>query len=263
MRLITLISVLLALGFSACNKKESTTPTPPVNVGINNGMGDGPTKIHGYLYASYKKTVYSGSGNYFSSNLYALANFGDPKRNLMSNFDHAKEGSTFFSGSDQPNVSVGTVNFSGLVFNNSSTTNYFMSSTQYALSDLSPSWSTRGNGPFKPISISLPRLFPQITSTSKGDTTSRNNDYTIQVSNFISNYDSVVVRIQNTNFEVSKRIGKESNTITFTKGELASMYSSYCTISYMAFNYSNMTVEDKKYVFELGNKLDLQLYIKY
>jgi hypothetical protein len=254
-----LVAVTLFVQFSCTKKSDKISKEePPVNKELSNGLGSNFSKINGYLYASMKKSSYGGSGFYYS--LRAFASFGDPVRNLMSNYDHVNENTFFMEFENQPNITVGNVKFSDIQIGSKGTTIYNYNSNQSnSAIAISSSWDTEGNGPFKPIDLSVKRGFPQINSTSFVETISKNNDFTINTSNFVSNYDSVVVKIYVGSITITKRISSASSTITFKKEELSGFYNSYPYISYMAFNYSNMTVEDKSYVFELSNRLELPI----
>ena len=261
MRFTTYLVAIILLSLFSCDKNKDKVPDEEtlVTTELSNGIGANTSKIHGYLYASIKKSI--SGGNYIYYYLRAFACFGDPARNLMSNFEHYSDNTLFFGSENQPNVTVGTVKFSNIQIGSKGSTTYNYSNNQSnPFGATSPIWDTEGNGPFKPFDVTVKRGFPQINLTVNGDTISRNTDFTINMANFISNYDSVVVKIYSGSITITKRISSASNTLTFKKEEFASFYT-YANISYMAFNYSNMTVENKAYIFELSNKLEMPLII--
>ena len=262
MRLIASLATLSLLIFTSC-KKDNDEPKeePLANIAVNNGLGRSPNQIHGYLYASVKKTIYSYGSTYLSVRLSGF--FGDPSRNLMANLDHVTDNSLFFDNKSQSNVSVGALTFMDTyVFGSKNTTNYSYSNNQYNEYDaIACKWTSEGNGSFVPINLAIARGFPKITTAMIADTISRNSDYTVNLSNFILNSDSVIIRIiGGGSNNITKRVASSTAAITIKKEELANLYSSG-TISFMAFNYSNTTIESKTYVLELSRKLEIPLFV--
>ena len=262
MRIVLGLPLVFFMTFFSCNKKNdaSIKEEAPQNISLNNGLGSTPQKINGYMYASFRKSVYNYGSSYSSLRIFAF--FGDPERGLLRNLDHITDNTTFGDNTTQPNVSVGQISFAGFSMGNKNTTSYSYSSTQvFDYTGISCGWTTEGNGSFKALNTLVSRGFPKITTDMKGDTTSKSADYIVKFSNFISNYDSVIVKINSGSSSLIKRVGSTSGSVTFKAEELSSQYYSSTTLSIMAFNYSNMTVEGKSYLLELSNKLDLQLII--
>lgn len=257
--------------FISCNKNKTTT-TPadpePITTDMANGLPDNPKKINGYAFAQTLVNLNSGNTNGF---VYLFAMFGDPTRNLIANYDHFSNNQrSVNSTNDRGNVSVGDLSFNGLMLNNFGSVVYqqtsnFASSLNYA------NWHSDGNLSFKPLNLSVARGFPAIKQPSASATSSYSigisKDLTITFSDFISNYDSVCVTMNDyssgsNGYKIRKTVSSVSNSITFSQTELSVLNTTpYGNINFVAYNYSNKTIEDKIYVFELSNRLNMTLVI--
>jgi len=254
---------------ASCNKNKATTlpaDPEPVTTDIANGLPDNPKKINGYAFAENVITYNNGSPNPY---VYLMALFGDPARNLIANYDHFTNSQRPISVSnDRENVSVGTLSFNGVPLYNGGSVIYQQNSTMSNVIYNSANWLSDGNLSFKPINTAIPRGFPIINHSTMLPTTysiSLSKDFSIDFSNFISNYDSVSVSLSSSSFsqyQIKKTLSSASNSITFSKTELSVLYTTtYGNITFAAFNYSNKIIEDKIYVFELSNRINMTLVI--
>ncbi|MCE3259227.1 MAG: hypothetical protein K0S12_868, partial [Bacteroidetes bacterium] len=241
--------------FSACKKEspaKAETPAP-VSTSLADGMGS-TTTVSGYLYSSLN-TSFSWSGNSF---FYAA--FGDPARKLLGTYDHYNDFTIFGGSNNFGNIDVGQVTFA-----NSYTLfkNLFNPSVNYTgntnlFTPTTNNWSIEGNGTFKPFNINISRGYPSLANTFTLSPVSRTNAYTIDLTALASNYDSVIVEISNngsSSFGNPRRRLGNAGTVTFNTSELSNLYtSSSGQIKICVFNYSNITIEDKRYIFELAKK---------
>lgn len=265
---------VFALLVLACDKKKTSTSTPSaVTTELADGLPDNFRAINGY-FCGDARTNYSGS--YTTASLTFYAAFADPARNLMANFNPITDQILFNNNNGNAgNVSVGSVFISGMQVPSSSFfTNEFHyfnnnSGTQQNF-NYSPQISMQGNGTFKPMNLSVKRGYPKISlASSTSYSLSLSQNFVVDVGPIASNYDSLTVSLgySGANGNLRKTIASgNTTTITFTSAELsnAGLYpGNNYTINFMGFNYSNITVEDKVYVFELINKGSFYLYITY
>jgi len=255
--------------FISCNKNKAITPPAdpePVTTDITNGLPDDPRKINGYFYAGNAVNIYSGNN---SIGVYEYAVFGDPSRNLMANYNHLTNTSRFSGNqNDVGNVSDGDLFFNGMMIGSAGNTNYMQSNSYGGSSNSSAHWVSSGNLSFKPIDLTVPRGFPTIIQPAYTTySLNRGADLTINFSNFISNYDSICVALSDygstgAQYKIRKAISSGVNSITISQTELSVLSTtSYGNITFAAFNYSNKIIEDKIYVFELSNRINMTLVI--
>jgi hypothetical protein len=270
---VLLASVLL---LSSC-KKDKTEPTPtpeqpavvaPATTDMANGMPSNKKTLNGYLYAGYE-VDYNGlvSTNIFNS----FAVFADPARDLAANYDHQKDKITNGGSANVGNVTVGDVSFSGnTLFHSASNTSTDISRLITSANfDYGTRWTTQGTTNFKALDLLVTRGFPLIANQSSVDIVSISQGFTVNLTNFISNSDSVTVRVSNfaskNGFSgIQKTVASSASaSIVFTSAELSSVLAANQPgyIFYRAFNYSNKTVENKVYLFELSNKLERKLTV--
>jgi hypothetical protein len=259
-----IVLILVQYIFISCSKTE--IPKPPEaaktsNTSLASGLGNDPSKISGYLYADASR---NSTSLYYNLTTYAA--FNEPDANLSAGFNHHTDNKV--SGVNiSGNISVGnTINFSnhplfqvfsGTTPSTSSNVNYFGISSITGLAQ--PSWITPGNGPFKPLNTVISRGFPVISDTTTSIKTlsaSIAKGYTLAVINKIINYDSLVVRLETTSANYVQKTFLPGEVVTFTTAELNRFSSqfSYGYLSLYAYNYSNQTISDKKYLFELSTK---------
>jgi hypothetical protein len=257
-----LIPILIVF-LSSCEKKKTIAETPPtITTNLASGLLENPSSINGYVYAS--QTNNSSSSNYS----YYYAVFGDPARNLMINYNHFNDqiGNSGFNNADRGNVQVGSnitiagYNITAQVIQSSGSfgeVHYFnFISNSF---NTNASIRTDGNGSFKPLNFTISRGYPKIlTSSSTQFTANVKQNYNLDISNLISNFDSLIVRISSNGspyINVMKNVVAGAKTITFSSQELSGVsQGSYLNLYFQAFNYSNITIEDKRYIFELANK---------
>lgn len=254
---------LCLVPFFSCEKEkiEKKEQHVPVTTNMNNGLPDSPV-INGHFYACCNTQSFNGS---VSRSQIFHASFGDPAKELLKNFDHLSD-VALFSSTDMGNVSVGEVwvsDFSLRGINSGNTFRYSGTGSNTNF-NYSTAVSIGGNGSFVPFNLTVPRGFPVITVPATTFTLSRSAGGTIDVGSFISNYDSVIVRFSQSSFStnIKKRINHSTSLISFTDSDLSTLSTGqYQQLSFLAFNYSNKTVQDKSYVFELCNKTSLYITI--
>lgn len=268
-----LIATLVFLTFCKKDKKTETPSSPsepaPATTEMASGFPMSKTSVNGYFYACYEATYTS---NFLlGANITAFAVFGNPSRNLMANFNHQTDVVIPNTESGNfGNVAMGQVTFSGYQLNEiaSSTSTDFIKTTSAGNFNFGTNWNIGGASGFSPFALTVPRGFPVIEDRLGKDTLSLNKDFTIEFNGFISNFDSVTVRISNTsnkftNIAVQKTVGKVDR-VTFKAAEFSNLVtSSNATIYFRAFNYSNKKQDSKTYIFELSNKHRRDLMIKY
>ena len=261
---LSFVSVLLttsALCFFSCHKKDDEIKTPEViNTELSDGFTDSRKSINGYLYSCLQANQYSSASiNY---NMIGFATFSDPAKNLMGNFNHYNNINSISSSTNAGNIDVGDV-YLATSFQKFSQGNFQLSyqqnlSSQNAFSP-NPYWLTEGNGSFKPLNITIPKGYPVLNyNTVSISNISKSTDFTINFGNNISNYDSLIIILQDgmtSSGNKKKILAKGSQSVTFSAQELSYFSASnYGKLSFYAYNYSNITVNSKVNVFELGNQ---------
>jgi hypothetical protein len=270
-----LLIIAASLAWS-CKKKDPTpaTPpaspgTPPVTTNLESGLPANSTSIDAYLYAGYLTDV-SYASDY---NLSMFSAFAGSSRNLFTNYDHRNDKQLIPGNADlRGNSDVGNVTFSGNAISKSaSPTNsaYYTSSVLSSTTSLTK-WKVDGGNGFVATEVDITRGYPLVMAPPATGI-SVNAGFAFKVSDFISNYDSVNVRLTAYNkapygFHVEKTVASSADSIRFTKAELTPAYPSYqyLYLTIKAYNYSHKTISDKKYVFELSNKVyNKPMYLGY
>lgn len=253
------ILMCLLVLFQACRKKsneqQAVVDAPKVSTELRSGLPDNSRVIHGYFYSSVKSSF--GGSSYARS--YAI--FNDPGADLMITYDHNFDNTSFL----QPtlgNIDAGEVLFSGMPLftqNGGDRLSYLMIGTPTTSGNAGPtSWKTDGNGTFKPIDVVLQRGMPVVAnySTVANMNISRSTGITFNVADIASNFDSLIVSVSYSSTMIKKKIIAGTPVIEIKSSELSAFAASgYASISIYAYNYSNKTVEDKVYVFELSAKI--------
>ena len=261
--ILIIASALLIV--SCKNKKKSAiTDTPEaVNTEIVNGLPDNPKLVNGYLYSCNQTTKYANSSSFYYS-FYVYVAFSDPARNILATFNHFSN-SKNFSSNNGGNIDVGSVSLNQNTINKN-----FLSSELYYTSNLSgqsfsntnASWSTVGNNTFKPINVSLSRGYPLINTNSLivNTTVLKSQDLYINFGNYISNFDSLIVSLEDGMSRVIKKtVPVGSNSVTFTTSDMINLNtSSYGKIKFVALNYSNMIINNKLNLFELNTQYSIE-----
>lgn len=260
--------------FAFCKKDKKTDPEPatpsePATTEIASGLPANKSSINGYLYATVSVT-YANMGFPTNGINKCFTVFGDPARNLMSNYDHYLDKSRRSNNTlEHPNVTVPNVTFSGanLSLSASSTTpeNSFSGFT----SNISnPEWTISGAASFQDLGVLIPRKFPKIKARTNMDTLFLDRNFVIQLDTALfGNMDSLNVRISNSTsenaFGIQKTVAGNAGNITFNVSEYGSLSASaYAFIWFRAYNYSNKRQSNKTHVFELSSKARMPLMIK-
>jgi hypothetical protein len=262
-----LIFLGIVLCAFSCKKETPKVEEPePVNTQMTRGLPANPKKINGYLYAGF--TTYINSYSVPDNRLTMFASFGDPARALTSNYNHYTESNQFLGGNNQSNVSVGNIYFNNFtIISNGST--FYNYTTNYAVNfNFEARWATSGKGSFLAQDEVIPSKFPvvNISAVSTKTVINKNDDFVLNLNSFASNYDSVCVVI-NTNMydysQIKKVVPAGVSSIVFSKSELTALYpGSNTTITYAAFNYSNKTINDKVFIYELANRANITTYVQ-
>lgn len=264
MKRLTIIPALLLYLLAGCKKEKEAVATE-VPEELTTEMSAGlPEKrnANGYFYAR----VHTNSLGIYILNLYAI--FNDPGGNLLSTYNRVSNSSVF--NKNLGNVSVGTVKMSNYTVSSFTlgTTSIIYNRANLPLSSVLPdiSWKMEGNSSFKPLDQPVPRGFPAIGNVVSSSSISLQQGYVLNLAGTVSNCDSVIVTLSgNQSFtKVSKRIGSQGSSVTFSNSEL-SVFSGavggYITRTIQACNYSHRTVANKLYIFEMDNKSDVMLNV--
>lgn len=257
---IYFLAVSFALTIVSC-KKEKPAPVPDeptITTEMAAGLPPNHTAINGYLYCSFSLLQYS---TFYQQFFYSA--FSDPTRNLMAGYNHVQENFSFNNSSKSGNIDVGEVEFNGStilnrnIFSNSVT--YNLNSGSNPVFNPSASWRIEGNGAFKAFNLPVTRGFPLISQTYSPTSISKSAGYEFTVSPVVSNFDSLVISIGDGNTslpKVRKGVLAGATSVSFTPADLSPLYiSTYGTFHIYAYNYSNKTIENKVYVFELSHKM--------
>jgi hypothetical protein len=242
---------LLPIIVSCSKKSKSPVQDPLISTDMANGLGDNPNAINGYFYVAQR--------DYGSSTIYTTiyASFSDPKKKLMTGYNHFNENSSFSSNNTQGNIDVGNIFFNNWLFLNKNSFNpnvtYSANNSNGSYSS-SAAWKTDGNMSFKPLDLIVSRGFPTVSTTTFAPI-SKSAGCTINLSTYANNYDSLTVVItDNSSTQIKRRVDATVSSITFSSAELNQLYSNYGSVWFYAYNYSNKTVENKSYIFELSYK---------
>jgi len=263
-KILPLIAVVILM--ANCKKKDdpqtpepSTPATPAVTTPIANGLPSEATAIDAYLYSGYKRDV-----SYMSDfNLSMFSVFGTTSRNLMANHNHQTDEPVFAVADLRGNVDLGDVTFSGNAINKSAspTNSQYFTSTVKTSTTATAVWETPKGGRFNALSISIDRGYPQIKVPTEYHIRT-NNGIAFKISDLVSNYDSVSFYLSSSQlgaggFSLEKKYGSNKDSVVFSHNDLAGTYPAYQNLylSIRAFNYSNKTISNLKYVFELSNKV--------
>jgi hypothetical protein len=256
MRKSVCLIALSCVVFTTC-KKEKDEPGETaelITTEVQNGLPQYPTQINGYMYADF---VSNGNGT-DQGRYQGFAGFGDPARNVMSNYNHYTDQMRFSqSFENQVNVQVGNVYFNNRILsrNQGGSVNYNLFSDGISFFDKSATWTADGNKSFVAFNRSVPRGFPLVADAPNTSTVSISAGYEVDLSaSRIQNYDSVSVVIGHqfgTNVRKTVAAGK---SVVFTTSELQQQGTSYVQTSIKAFNYSHFTVQNKTYVVELAKE---------
>jgi hypothetical protein len=265
MKRLKITALCACLAFFSCKKTENKMPEEPelVTTELRNGFPDNPALIKGYFYASVKNYNYNSSGS-IDVRCYCILN--DPAKDLLGTFEH-------FNDNIQFNGSAGNIAVGDVTFNNVSLkTNSFGNSLNYTQNTSflslpgSAVWKTEGNGSFKALNLNISRGFPVLvntyTNTSQFYQVSISNGYKVELGNNVSNYDSLVVALSFSGKTVKKRLITGAASVFFSSNELSVFSNNYSgLLTIYAYNYSTKMVENINYIFELSNKLQVNMQV--
>ncbi len=234
-----------------------------VTTELRNGFPENPDLINGYFYASAKKYQYNSSSS-IDLRTYCILNA--PAKDLLGSFDHFNDNFQFNGSAG--NVAVGDVSFNGTSLKTNSfgnSLNYIQNSNFLGTID-SAVWKTEGNGSFKALNLNISRGFPVLvntyTSTSQSYPVSISNGYKVELGNNVGNYDSLVVALSFGSKTVKKRLTAGAASVFFSSNELSVFSNNYSgLLTIYAYNYSTKMVENINYIFELSNKLQVNMQI--
>lgn len=266
------IALVLAAGLALAACQKTKTPVVPEEqtqtTELANGFPDNAANIHAYLFAAF---VYNGNSSFNNTYVTSYCAFRDPSGDLLSTYNHITGSTNFnFTTSDAGNIDVGNVQFNNqqLFENNTGNAFFYRNSSSFAaFSSLNPQWVTQGNGPIKPLNLTITRGFPKFAafpSSSTNYTLSAQQGFTLPVSGNYSNFDSVSCAIGypgSTN-SVRKSVAAGASSIVFSAADLSPVGSNFSMPFYITlFNYSNMTIDSRKHVFELSTQYAGTAYI--
>ncbi len=252
---VSIISLILFA--SACKKKEFVQPDEPLLSSAQTKGLPQDKKISGYFYAEQIK--------YFRQNnhdtyVFLYSAFREPAADLVAGYDHNSNNESASNSASFGNINVGRV-----IYNNTFTLSAQSIPKKFAYSyasvifpDTSAGWSIEGNRTFGPIKISPSRGFPKLDDldTAPFERVSKTG-FTLDIAHRASNYDSLVVIMEDyfSRIQIAKRIGPSCAAI-FSEEELKALYqwTPYGYITICAYNYSNIMIENRVYVFELAKK---------
>ncbi len=259
---LIILSIATAAMLFSCKKKEPEPEEPAlINTSMADGFPENYKSINGYLYSGIQTYQYSGSSvNYYS---FSYVAFCDPTKNLVSSYNHYTNQKNFSTNVPFGNIDVGNVTFNGAnVWKSSSNFELFYGgnfNSNVTFLNYNAAWSTDGNKTFKPLNLSISKGHPIIVTSALNIATSisKNSNYTINIGNNISNYDSLIILFEDGNSigKIRKVLAKNTTSVTFTPQEMSVLNtSSYARINIYAYNYSNMTIDSKINLFELSNQ---------
>jgi len=253
-QIVLILSLFLLIG---CRKQEITVPeeeelkSEPMKKGIVNKCDS----IHGYLTA-YQQFQLPNNNIIYQYNAY----FGDPARNLLSNYNRFENYSYAPEEQDRANLKLGSVQF------NSTTLSWFagqVSSYNYYQNNstkikINPEWKVQGNKTFTGFTVNVDRGFPVIKDSTTITTHSLStNSMIFDLSDHFENCDSMMVWItQSSGYYIPmiRRIVHSSQpVVTFSDIELSNLQAGYIySLKFKAYNYSYFMKDNKRYVFEMG-----------
>lgn len=259
---ITLALSALAI-LCACHKTKTPeiTETPTETTEMKSGLPDNNFDVHGYMYAGFTRFNTNMSGDYGTLNCYCAMR--DPSGDLLSTYNHYSGSTSFAFGPNAGNIDVGVASFNNMqLFKNNTGQSLFYQtngSGNVSFAGLQSNWKTNGNGVFKPVDLTVPRGFPKVTTFPDNATynITVSQGFTFAITGNYSNYDSIACTIGyfNSFTAAHKAVAAGASSIVFSPSDLAniSMYSNL-PVYIALFNYSNKTIENKKYVFELSTQ---------
>lgn len=261
---INSLSIITLLFLFSCAKKEKPYEQPVViNTELSDGFPENIKAINGYLYSGVQTYQYSSSSMYFYT--FAYAAFSDPARNLLVPYNHYSNNKNFSNNNvGIGNIDVGIISLNGNTVNKNIQSNFEVYYGQnfnnnVSFLNLNANWLSEGNKTFKPLNIIINKGHPiiAVNSFSISTTISKNTNFTVNIGNNVTNYDSLIVILEDGNFNsrIRKVLPKNALSVTFTTQEMSLLSNtSNGKLGIYAFNYSNKTVDSKVNLFELSNQ---------
>jgi hypothetical protein len=266
MRAVFFIFIILCVTVS-CKKKEIVVePEELISTEMKPGLPEKPGEINGYLYSAYVK--YAGNNYWYFIN---YSTFSDPPKNIMDGFSRFYDQLNYLGPKYYGNVDVGLVNANNLLLSkNSFSPNFTYSGSQqtyFIPEGTSCRWNTEGNRSFKPMEVNTLRTYPGLTVSATPSVVSKSSGITINLEGIASNYDSLVVFImdQSSSYSVIKKpVGPDVKSVTFKPSDFSIFSSSfvYGALGFHAYNYCHQVIDNRLYVFEMGNKLSRNITIE-
>ena len=155
----------------------------------------------------YSQRVYlTFSLSYFYSFKYAA--FSDPARNLLVPYNHYSNNKNFSNNNvGIGNIDVGIISLNGTTVNKNIQSNFEVYYGQnfnnnVSFLNLNANWLSEGNKTFKPLNIIINKGHPiiAVNSFSISTTISKNTNFTVNIGNNVTNYDSLIVILEDGNF---------------------------------------------------------------
>jgi hypothetical protein len=254
---------LIFLSFVGCKKETVEVPEErsPVNTELISSIPGKPDSIHGYLYAGYWFQRLPKSS---TQTLTTYAVFGDPARNLCANFNHFEDSPLPKPDKNQGNISSSGVTFNTVPLTASYQLYYYLKNTGYYLFDNKAVWASKGNTTFLPLNQNITKGFPKIVDTLITQELKISNGFTVHTNKYFGGCDSACVTIKSSYFTqpfLQKSVVANSS-VYFAPEELNFLRAdSSARLTLGAFNYSYIILNDKRYLFELSNKMESRLLI--
>jgi len=259
LKIILIVAIYFALVISGCKKEEIATAEkePRITGEMLSGLPGDQDTISGYLYADHSKT---GSNDH----LYLYAAFRDPSDKLLTSYNHYYNNTYgLINKAAFGNVNVGSVIFDNNRTLGASTTKpsfQYYYNAQFIFAGLTAGWTTESNKTFGPINVIVERGLPLMSLDSGAIDEVSMNGFTLAVNGRVSNYDSIVVLIDdNVGFTSPLRKGRGAGNapIIFSENDFKGFWKGNTSgsISVFAFNYSHKVIDNRLYVFELSKKI--------
>jgi hypothetical protein len=199
-----------------------------------------------------------------------FAEYSDPPRNLLSNFDH-EIAEIRRENPIKPNINVGAVQYGDITTaTEESETSVFYWKNRFGpvKVESSAEWKIMGNRSFYPMSVSIQRGIPKLINYDKLSKTRIILDsvFRIDLRDFISNFDSAVVTIKTGDDDseiAKKRTSANDPVVFFSKTDLSFLETHVlASLSLQAFNYSWQLTDGKTMVYEMAAQMDKDVSVR-
>jgi hypothetical protein len=253
LRTIAFFLTIILIGFSSC-KKSNTVQKTIINTSISNGFPQGGANyLNGVLYARKQILIPEGDVTYSSAAGFSSSTLP------MTNYYYLFDLLTTILG----NESAGIVKVNSSVMKwrglKTSSMQIYQDSTRNPEYSGGISWDVGGNVNFSSFNTSVSRGFPVITDASfLPDTISKSQPlYIHSGKNNYSNTDSIMIGFKDDTNIVYKYFGGTDSVFVFTPEEMSILTAGSVNreIKVFAKNFSNMIVNNKRYVFIMHTDL--------